>query len=61
MKIRVSFKTPDAVHYALQDSFPAQEDGYEEAKELLEEYIKYGENVTIEFDTENRTATVLMV
>ena len=55
MIITITFKTPDAVEYALGE-FP--EDVTEEAKKKLEKWIRYGEFVTIEFDLEKMTATV---
>ena len=65
MKIRVSFKTPDAVEYAIKDSLDEDEVSTEDLDEKKEElmdvistWVKYGESITVEFDTENFTATV---
>tara|TARA_Y100000310_G_C20620400_1_gene782970 strand:+ start:365 stop:556 length:192 start_codon:yes stop_codon:yes gene_type:complete len=61
MKAHVTFKTPDAVFYALTED-AGLEEGTEEylaAEEAIQEFVAGGEYVTIEFDTENRTATVL--
>lgn len=67
MKITVHFKTPDAVHYAIQDhvdSCGLDEDGdYSELignlEQKISKFVDYGECVSIEFDTEAGTATVL--
>lgn len=56
MKFKVTFKTPDAVHFALADLEGPE---LEEASDLADEYIESGEYVTIEFDTEKQTATVM--
>lgn len=59
MKIPITFKMPDAIYYALKDAgFDAEED--EAAfEELCEQWIGDGEYVTIEIDTEEKTAVVL--
>jgi hypothetical protein len=79
MKIRVTFKTPDALEDALAEACPNKKLNYEtdeweplsedeederavrveEVKKFLQHYIKYGECVTLEFDTETETVTVL--
>lgn len=83
MKLRISFKSPDAVYYAvagevadLEPTTPAELDELEEydgdlgqwrswrAKQLtdaLERWVRYGEVVTVEFDTEASTAKVVEV
>lgn len=62
MKLRITFKTPDALDYVLSSLHSDYENVTEEEQEQiriqLEKWISYGENVTIEFDTENNTATV---
>lgn len=58
MKVTVHMKTPDAVHYAVCDTFE-DHDLRAEAEEKLERWIEYGECVSIEFDLEKMTATVL--
>jgi hypothetical protein len=57
MIVNITFKTPDAVYYALKDD-EIPEDEKEDLEEFLGEYIKNGEYITIEFDTETKTATV---
>ncbi len=73
MKFRVSFKTPDAVDYAIEnvlgsernalelneDAFIAREEIKGTIKEMCDKFVSYGECVTIEFDTETKTATVV--
>ena len=73
MKFTVTFKTPDAVDYAIDR---AQEDldveGYDEevAYEMQEDlryklglvtskFVEYGECITIEFDSDLKTAKVV--
>lgn len=79
MQFDISFKSPDAVYYAVEEEIsqlrpPEAEleefEGYEdpttawreakaeELKEFVSKWVRYGENVTIEFDTEKGTATV---
>lgn len=55
MKFTVTFKTPDATHYAMEN---IPEDQQDEAEALLKKFVKYDEYVNIEFDTEAGTATV---
>lgn len=62
MKIPVTFKTPDALDYALNEHLPSldeNEEGWEkreeeraEAKEQFEKFIRYGELVTVTLDTD---------
>lgn len=72
MKIRISFKSPDAVDYAVQDAFEYVEEkdpdtdepiknGFtpDDVKEQLGKWIQYGENITIEFDLAAQTASVV--
>ena len=82
MKFCITFKTPDALEYAIRDEVErmanqyVDEDGtissenkeeFEDNKYHLEEemskvankFIKYGELITIEFDTDFNTAKVI--
>jgi hypothetical protein len=54
MKIQLIFKTPDV-------TVQLSEEEIEESKALLEKYLKWGELITLEFDTEENTARVLKV
>ena len=58
MKIRLSFKTPDVVDYAVED---LTEDEQAEVKSACEKFVEYGECLTIEIDTETGTAEVIPV
>lgn len=58
MKIQVMFKCPDAVFNALQDSGL----GYDERKKaeaFIKQFVKSGEHVRIEFNLDDKTATVI--
>ena len=75
MKFTVTFKTPDAVDDTISDivlhdeRLEAIEDGDErldaefalkaELKEFTEKWVRYGEYVDVEFDTDAGTVTVL--
>lgn len=58
MKFQVTFKTPDALHYALEDQAPIHQ---REMKELASKFIEYGEYLRVEFDSETGTATVVPI
>ena len=59
MKLRIFFKTPDAVDYAVTDTvrhIEDEEERYDTADELTQlcgKFIRYGEAVTIELDSED--------
>lgn len=68
MKFKVTFKTPDAVEYGLLDSgaptdgmgnLDREDDEVQECFALSRKFVQYGEYVTIEFDTQTQTATVV--
>lgn len=73
MKFQVKFKTPNATERALEElecqcngpnSCPDCETKEWEAidaKKLVETFVQYDEYVTIEFDTEAKTATVVPI
>ena len=56
MKITLNFKTPDVIDYALEDI----EDKFlvEKIKKSLSKWIKYGECVTLEYDSDDDTIKV---
>lgn len=58
-KIKVTFKTPDAVEDAVKNF--NGDWGVEIDTSVFDKFVKYNEYVTIEFDTETQTATVLEV
>jgi hypothetical protein len=57
MKLNITFKTPDAVDYALKDIESKEEQ--EDVKNFLSKFISGGEYITICFDTDVETATVV--
>jgi hypothetical protein len=64
MRIRVSFKTPDAVDSAIQDAvsdLPEDEqyDAERSMDDFVAKFVQYGEYVQIEFDDVAGTATVV--
>ncbi len=75
MNIKITFKDPDAPHNAVTDAVAAQvaampdmdddereqleESRREKAMELLKPWLSHGEYITIEFDTDAKTAVVL--
>jgi hypothetical protein len=70
MKFRVVFKTPDALHDAVKDALGDEDEDDDEdesedgptAKSLIsfaERWVRWGEYVTVEFDTVAGTATVV--
>ena len=67
MKIEIKFKTPDAVYYAIEDLIDSTESACEDTgfveyveniKKDLDQWILYGELVTLVFDTETKELTV---
>jgi len=54
MIFQVMFKTPDAF-----DHCDVDEEDIEVAKATFDKFVEYGENITIEFDTEKQTAKVV--
>ncbi len=64
MKFRVNFKTPDAMRYAITDAcgkFPIEmrEAALDSLNFTASKYVRYNECITVEFDTETQTATVV--
>ena len=57
-KLIVGFKTPDAIEHAIADSDLTEDEAYD-AKRILQEWVSYGENITVEFDLFTMTAKVL--
>ncbi len=56
MKFSVYFKTPDALDYAIEHM---DEEEQIQARDFAGKFIEYGECITVEFDTEEGTATVI--
>lgn len=68
MKIQITFKDPDGVYEAIQEKAESQlvnaedeiiEKRMQSIQKQLESWIKYNEYITVEFDTEAKTATVI--
>jgi len=73
MKIRLGFKTPDVVEYAVREAVEQEmakvKDGHEddvdaddlkyEAEQACKKFVKYGECITVEVDTDTGEAKVL--
>ena len=69
MKIQLSFKHPDMdsqfmdiVARRIDDDVECGDDVYEAAdlfQDFSDKYLTYGEMITIEYDTETKTATVI--
>jgi hypothetical protein len=55
MKIDLHFKTPDVAYQAISD-IPDEEKIA--AEQAIGKFVRYGENVTIQIDTETGTAIV---
>ena len=60
MKFSITFKTPDAVEEAIYDH-TYDDNKQEEMRALTDKFVRYGELITVEFDTETGTATVVPV
>lgn len=58
MRFRAMFKTPDAIEYALDGEDLTQEE-IQEQIDLCEKWVKYGELVRVDFDTDKMTAKVV--
>jgi len=62
-KITVHFKTPDVVDMAIQEAIGSGTDELTEMREQIEEalskFVRWGEQITVEFDIEAGTATVV--
>lgn len=66
MKFQLTFKTPDVLNQLSEIDFqldlsPEYDSQVKECKKFVSEYLLYNEYITIEFDTEAKTATVLRV
>ena len=56
MKFRVTFKTPDALDEAVGEIDQKHAD---KAYDLAQEFVEFGEYITVEFDTTAKTCVVL--
>lgn len=56
--ITVTFKTPNALEYALDG---LKQEAKDEAHRFCSQYIRYREYIDIEFDLDNQTVKVLKI
>jgi hypothetical protein len=61
MKLQVTFKTPDAAEDAIIDEAQGCYDTLTYLKEFVSKWVRYGEYITVEFNTTKGTAEVLPV
>jgi len=67
MKLRIHFKTPDALDAALQEAFGNQGLDSDDAgtvvmaRNLAKRWVQFGENVRLELDTDTERIRVLPV
>lgn len=75
MKFKVTFKTPDAVYESVKDIAEQEACGIVDADEncdrqseirteledFASKWVKYGEVITVEFDTEKGTANIVTI
>ncbi len=68
MKFTLNFKTPDVLEHAMENLRDYMDESMdeddkdeliEEAKNFASRWIEWGEGISVEFDTEAQTATVL--
>ena len=58
MKVRLSFKTPDVVDYAVDE---LDEECRERARKVMGKFVEFGECLTVEVDLEKGTCEVVPV
>lgn len=58
MKVNLTFKSPDTMYYTCQGMSDEEE---KQVKEVCRKWIKYGEYLTVEVDTDEETIKVLEV
>jgi len=59
MKLLATFKSPDAIFYALKEAGIDPNERPVEVADVLDTFVEFDEYVTIEFDTETGRATVI--
>ena len=59
MEIQICFKTNDVVDSLFYDNDNFTQDEQDEIKEKLKKWITWGEYVTLSYDTEKDTLTVM--
>jgi len=61
VKIKLTFKNPDAIDIALSEIDGITDEKKDQARDVLSRWIKYGEYITVEVDTEMGTIIVCEV
>lgn len=61
MKIRLGFKTPDVMDYPDPSWDEMTEEEQDAAKRAIAKWVEYGENLTVEIDTETGDCTPIKV
>jgi len=59
MKLNITFKNPDSVTDSIREAANGNEDLIEELEDIACKWIKYGEYLTVEIDTETKSIRVL--
>lgn len=59
MKFRITFKDPDGVWSCLKDAGIDPNEIEQDVEDTLRKFILYREVITVEFDTESKTAEVI--
>lgn len=59
MKVVIHVKDPEMMYGDIQDCKDPNGNLPDELEDLISKYVKYGEYLRIEFDTDAKTATVL--
>jgi hypothetical protein len=62
MKINLSFKSPDAIVYAIMDAGFTQRknpDEYDDLYEQLSAWVRHGEYLDVEYDTETKQMLIV--
>jgi hypothetical protein len=62
MKINLTFKSPDALSEAIMNagiSRRTQPDEYDDLYEELAEWLRYGEYIDVQYDTETKQMVIL--
>ena len=58
MKVQLTFKSPDVIDCAIEN---LSEEEKEEAKEIIQKFVRDGEYIDVEIDTDLETCDVIPV
>lgn len=61
MNFQLTFKTPDVLDQLREEveGEDREEEQMEAAQDVIKKFLRYGESITVEFDTKTQTATVV--